>query len=77
MAEDVERVVVKRTEGSPDRSGPFTIIGIILGVLIVAAVALAIIGVPELKSWWGDSGSNSGSSTTVITTPAPESAPAQ
>jgi hypothetical protein len=54
VAEDVEHVRITREVGSPDRSGAYTVIGLILGVLIVAGVALAVIGVPEIQSWWSD-----------------------
>lgn len=66
MAE-VERVEVRRVEGSPDRSGAYTIMGIILGVLIVAGVALAIIGIPQIEAWWADSPPPAPSTTTIIT----------
>ncbi len=52
MAE-VERVEVKREVGAPDRSGKYTIIGLLLGVLIVVGVAAAVIGIPQLQAWWG------------------------
>ena len=68
MPEDVERTTVTRTEGAPDRSGLYTILGIVLGVLIVAGVAAAIIGIPQIEAWWGnDSTTNSSQSTTVVT----------
>jgi hypothetical protein len=54
VAEQVEQVRVTREVGTPDRSGPYTVIGLILGVLIVAGVALAVIGVPEIQAWWAD-----------------------
>ena len=66
MAE-VERVEVRRVEGTSEKSGPYTVIGLILGVLIVAGVALAIIGLPEIKAWWSDSGT---SNTPAVTTTA-------
>ena len=69
MAEDVERVTIRREAGSPDRSGPYTVIGLILGVLIVAGVAVAIIGVPEIQSWWADPPTPAASSTTTVVTP--------
>jgi hypothetical protein len=60
VAEDVERMKVTRVEGVPDRSGVYTIVGIILGVLLIAGVAFAIIGVPKVEEWWGsDQASNS------------------
>lgn len=54
MAE-VERVKITREEGTPDRSGAYTIVGVILGVLIVAGVAIAVIGIPQIEAWWADS----------------------
>jgi hypothetical protein len=69
VAEDVERVTIRREAGSPDRSGAYTVIGLILGVLIVAGVAVAIIGVPEIQAWWADSPATSSSTTTTIVTP--------
>jgi len=68
MAEDVERVTVTRTEGPADRSGIYTIVGIIVGALLIAGVAVAIIGVPAMKAWWGG---DSHSESTTLTTPAP------
>jgi hypothetical protein len=65
---EVERVEIRRTEGSPDRSGPYTVIGIILGVLIVAGVALAVIGVPEIQAWWSDGPAEPGTTRTTTTT---------
>ena len=73
MSEDVERVTVRREVGTPDRSGGYTIIGLILGVLLVVGVAVAVIGGPEIQRWWNtdahghaDNGPNS---TSTITTP--------
>jgi hypothetical protein len=67
VAEEVERVRVTREVGTSDKSGAYTVIGIILGVLIVAGVAVAIIGVPEMQSWWNDSTPAASSTTTIVT----------
>ena len=67
MAEDVERVTIRRESGSSDKSGAYTVIGLILGVLIVAGVAVAIIGVPEIQAWWADSTPAASSTTTIVT----------
>jgi hypothetical protein len=71
VAEEVERVTVRREAGSPDRSGPYTVVGLILGILIVAGVALAVIGVPEIQAWWGDGPQEPGTTRTTTTTVGP------
>jgi hypothetical protein len=69
MAEDVERVTIRREAGSSDSSGAYTVIGIILGVLIVAGAAVAIIGVPEIQAWWADPAPAASSTSTTVVTP--------
>jgi hypothetical protein len=68
VAEEIERVRVTREVGSRDRSGAYTVIGLILGVLIVAGVAVAVIGVPEIQAWWADGPASPGSTVTTTTT---------
>lgn len=71
--EDVERVTVRREVGSTDRSGSYTIIGLILGALLVIGVAVAVIGGPQIERWWNTDGNgnpdNGPGSHTTITTP--------
>lgn len=70
---DVERVTIKREEGTSDRSGGYTIIGLILGVLIVAGVAVAVIGYPQIQNWWNTDShgrpDNGAHATSTVTTP--------
>ena len=69
VAEDVERMTVTHTNGAPDRSGLYTVLGIILGALIIGGVALAIIGVPKIEAWWGNDSTGSSSHSTTVVTP--------
>lgn len=66
---DVERVTIKREEGTSGRSGGYTVIGLILGVLIVAGVAVAIIGYPQIQQWWNTDSHGRPDSVTSTTTP--------
>jgi len=52
MVEEVKRTTVTTVEGPGDSSGGYLIVGILVGVLLIAGVAAAIIGLPQIEAWW-------------------------